>query len=246
MQPIIEIPAPIDQDPDSVVTALETAAVFASKGDATEALRWLKRAADSAGEGADDMRMLTLARSAADLTRQVQESSGANQSERVSHGPQVSAALETPVPSRASDASEPSHPPGVSTATDGSHPPQASNKWLPKPPLRMASVQPSPGERSNTRPPPPSSRPLNTPEPPRVASDKYRSARGVHGQEAKREAPNHEASRLRHAARVSVVPSNTEPGLYLVRLLEEDKPPAADAAEAFLLLVDPNATVLSR
>jgi hypothetical protein len=56
---------------------------------------------------------------------------------------------------------------------------------------------------------------------------------------------NHEP-RLRQAARVSIVPSSTERGLYLVRLLEDGHSAPADGAEGFLVLVDPNAGVFSR
>ena len=39
MQPAIDIPRPLSADTETVVTALETAELFGSKGDAQEAVR---------------------------------------------------------------------------------------------------------------------------------------------------------------------------------------------------------------
>lgn len=54
------------------------------------------------------------------------------------------------------------------------------------------------------------------------------------------------AHRLRQAARVSVVPSPDEAGLFLVRLLDDGSAPPADATEALMVLTDPNSKVFSR
>jgi hypothetical protein len=67
MQQTIDIPTPARADTETVITALETAAVFRSKGDGREAMRWLRRAAESAGAAGDDERALSLSRVAADL-----------------------------------------------------------------------------------------------------------------------------------------------------------------------------------
>ena len=67
MQQTIDIPTPVRADTETVITALETAAVFRSKGDGREAMRWLQRAAESAGAAGDDQRALSLSRVAADL-----------------------------------------------------------------------------------------------------------------------------------------------------------------------------------
>jgi len=63
--PAILNPEPGDNE--DVVSALETADIFWTKGDTDEALRWLKRAAETASDAGDDMRALAIARSAADL-----------------------------------------------------------------------------------------------------------------------------------------------------------------------------------
>jgi hypothetical protein len=67
----IVIPDPSPADAENVVTALETAAIFRSKGDGYEAMRWLRRAAESAGEAGDDERALALSRSVADLSEEL-------------------------------------------------------------------------------------------------------------------------------------------------------------------------------
>src|SRR6187549_2572390 len=67
MQQTIDIPTPARADTETVITALETAAIFHSKGDSREAMRWLRRAAESAGAAGDDERALSLSRVAADL-----------------------------------------------------------------------------------------------------------------------------------------------------------------------------------
>jgi hypothetical protein len=69
----IAIPEPMPEDPETVVTALETAAIFGARGDASEAMRWVRHAATSAGESGCDSRALDLARAASDLTPAPQE-----------------------------------------------------------------------------------------------------------------------------------------------------------------------------
>ena len=64
------LPAVLNPEPgdnEDVVSALETADIFWTKGDTDEALRWLKRAAETASDAGNDMRALVIARSAADL-----------------------------------------------------------------------------------------------------------------------------------------------------------------------------------
>src|SRR5262245_13706844 len=68
MEASLQIPVPAASDSENVVTALEMAALFGNKGESNEAVRWLKRAAEHAGEEGDDTRALALARTAAELT----------------------------------------------------------------------------------------------------------------------------------------------------------------------------------
>jgi len=49
---------------------------------------------------------------------------------------------------------------------------------------------------------------------------------------------------LRQAARVSVIQSATQRGLYLLRVLQDGEPPSEGSAEAYVVFVDPSTTVL--
>jgi len=74
MDAILDIPGPEPGDSESVVASLEAAAVFGARGDAAEALRWLQRAAESAGDSGDDHRTLALAQTLATLKGRVESS----------------------------------------------------------------------------------------------------------------------------------------------------------------------------
>ena len=91
-----KFPSPEDSDAEDVVLALETANALWGRSDAKEAIRWLRRAAEAAEEAGDDMRALTLARTAADLTTQVEK--------------------DTPAPAAKAAASSPASAPRRSTA----------------------------------------------------------------------------------------------------------------------------------
>ena len=106
MQQTIDIPTPSRADTETVSTALETAAIFRSKGDGREAMRWLQRAAESAGAAGDDERALSLSRVAADLHAELD-----------TPAPQKSA---TPPPPPSSRAAPPS-----SSSMRASHPPSS-------------------------------------------------------------------------------------------------------------------------
>ena len=58
MEASLQIPVPAASDVESVVTALEMAALFGAKGEGNEVVRWLKRAAESAGAEGHDERAL--------------------------------------------------------------------------------------------------------------------------------------------------------------------------------------------
>src|SRR6266487_4009831 len=55
-------------DSDDVTLALETARALEAKGDIPEAVRWLRRATEAAEKDGNDLRVVTLARAAADLS----------------------------------------------------------------------------------------------------------------------------------------------------------------------------------
>src|SRR5882724_1551233 len=60
------------RDPEAVAVAIETARALFRTGDRMDALRWLRRAAERAEEAGDDIRAVNLARSAADLSTELQ------------------------------------------------------------------------------------------------------------------------------------------------------------------------------
>jgi hypothetical protein len=62
------IPPPLDADPEDVFWALSTATTLFGRGERFEALKWLRRAAQSASDLGTDTRALELMKAAADLT----------------------------------------------------------------------------------------------------------------------------------------------------------------------------------
>src|SRR5262245_30646536 len=68
MNESLAFPGPEAGDPEDVTWTLQTAGTMWARGDTHEAVRWLRRAAEAAGDAGNDMRAVTLARAAADLT----------------------------------------------------------------------------------------------------------------------------------------------------------------------------------
>src|SRR5688572_31712739 len=66
------VPAPEADDPDGVAVALEAARALWISGEKSESVRLLRRAAEAAEEAGNDLRALALARTAADLTSELQ------------------------------------------------------------------------------------------------------------------------------------------------------------------------------
>src|ERR1700742_449487 len=63
-----EIPPTKPSDAEDVVWGLQTAVTLWRRGERIDALVWLRRAAQAAGDASDDDRALELARQAAELT----------------------------------------------------------------------------------------------------------------------------------------------------------------------------------
>lgn len=147
MEACVQIPVPAASDVESVVTALEMAALFGAKGEGNEVVRWLKRAAESAGAEGHDERALSLARTAADLDDQLRTAPdyGRTPSER-------------PLPSANGETHDP----------DALPIPLGRRSGFPKPPSRPPSTtsSSSPTPSSTTRPPAPSQRTQPPPKPP--------------------------------------------------------------------------------
>ncbi|MGC4092554.1 MAG: hypothetical protein QM756_32680 [Polyangiaceae bacterium] len=316
MQAAIEIPSPNPSDSDTVVTALETAAVFSAKGDTAEAIRWLQRAAESAGEAGDDARTLTLARTAAELTRTLQSVPAPPDASSASHSEgSAPRRLPKPPPLKSSSFPAPSRPSvdEQSSANSSMRPPPPSARVAPAPPSRpvtsvgsagnssrasgtagTTSVAPRPqatssapksiapsGERRRpalVTPSPSSVAPRSVAEPARTDSEatgdteQQPAAAASAPQPSEAPAPTPQAApaptspsalnpppkpsstrppetsgatRLRSAARVSVVASSTEPGLFFVRLLDEGQAAPSSSTEAMMVLLNPASTLFS-
>ncbi|HEX8796301.1 MAG TPA: hypothetical protein VF765_35365 [Polyangiaceae bacterium] len=91
------IPPVLDTDAEDVAWALQTAEALWKRNERVDAIVWLRRAAQAAGEAEDDDRALTLARDAAELA------------EWIAHNPEVQA----PGPPRSG------HPPSNAPPTQG-------------------------------------------------------------------------------------------------------------------------------
>lgn len=70
----MNFPASEPNDSDDVTLALETAEALWNRGDPNEALRWLRRAAEAAGDSGDDLRAVVLAKAVAELNASGSES----------------------------------------------------------------------------------------------------------------------------------------------------------------------------
>src|SRR5690242_5134380 len=62
------IPPPKEGDPEDVHWALSTATTLWSRDERAEAVKWLRRAAESASDQDDDVRALELMKAAAEIT----------------------------------------------------------------------------------------------------------------------------------------------------------------------------------
>jgi hypothetical protein len=179
--PMIEssgFPAPKPGDSDEVQLALETASALWSKGDAREALRWLRRAAETAGDAGDDLRAVGLARAAADLSAELQ----------------IPPSIPPPGMSRPIAAR-----PAIAPTDDSG---EVAEKTVPG---MSSAMEPSPAPTA-----------------------------AIHG------------GRPRQALRVSVLPSDAEKGLLLVRVLGEGEHPPPGAHEALLVAVEAGAHLQSK
>ncbi len=163
--PAIFNPEPSDNE--DVVSALETADIFWAKGDTGEALRWLKRAADTASDAGDDMRALAIARSVADLKSLPTQA--AAEAPRMSRPPPPSA-MPRPTPAAPSVTGSTSNAPSeasevrrLPTASPGGD--SGSRVHTSSAPQKMPPPLPPSKSRESTAPTAPSARTPNSPPP---------------------------------------------------------------------------------
>lgn len=267
IQQAIEMPTPSGADTETVITALETAAVFRARGDRQEAVRWLRRAAESAGEAGDDHRALSLSRAAADLHEEL-EGSVAQQAQE-----QAPPVLPAPPSSRAarSPSASPrtSHPPPPSAR--GARPSSSPRTSYPPRPSSRPSYLSGARPPTSTQPPQPSAAPkieatpeidvhaqpkADTPQPPPLPVESVRPTLAPVTSVPDSEPAPTPSSRAsvtgpartgaRIAARVAVTISTTKAGVLEVRLLAEGESPRIGSSEAMLVMLDPATTLLSR
>lgn len=131
VDPSLALPVPTPEDGEDVVLALETAATLWKRGDTQDAIRWLRRAAESAEEAGNDTRALALARTAADLSSGTERKAPRPPSDR-------------PLPARTGDID-----PSVAAALQVRTGPRS----FPTPPPPPSVSRPPPPSAS--RPPPP-------------------------------------------------------------------------------------------
>jgi hypothetical protein len=245
-------PAPEDNDADDVVLALETANALWRRGDSREAIRWLRRAAEAAEETGNDMRALSLARTAAELTGDLENSASAP----ASGFPPASAP-------RASK--PPAQPASVKPAPTAKAVPKAQS-------VPPAAAEPPRPARSSTPPPSGPSSPASSPLPPsaamemlsrRAAAQPSSPGRSSGGERAK-DAMAHLAAlasldastgatpRTRRnlgpyqTLRVSVEPSKDDRKSLYVRVLNQSEEAPPTAHEAMLVSMRPNIDMRSR
>lgn len=241
------IPQPEPGDSETVVTALETAAVFSARGESAEALRWLKRAAESSAEGANDARTLTLARTAAELSQVMSipappaSDPAAARPSRSLPKPPARPALSLGIENSAAD--EPSR--AAMEKTDPMMARPSRPVGTPPPPSARSVNSVSVGGGASQKIAAVSGRPRSS-EPSSPTSQRAPAVRAAAAVAVKSAALADDSASFRKAVRVSVLPSATEPGLYLVRLLEDGKPAPEASAEGILVLTDPASTFFSR
>jgi len=164
----MNFPASEPNDSDDVSLALETAEALWNRGDPNEALRWLRRAAEAAGDSGDDLRAVVLAKAVAELN-----ASGAENAPKQVKPP--------PLPPQASSSSSASHGPTNGSSAEMEYPLglKGGVKGLSKaPPAPPSTRKPSLAKPSNKPSSPPSVRPqasaktLHPPPTPHKASAK--------------------------------------------------------------------------
>lgn len=230
-----------ESDSDDVRWALETALTMWNQGDKQEALKWLRRAAESAEQSGDDMRSLMLAKARAELHSLVEhdesETGPTPLASPVSIGTPMPPASTPPV-ARASSrpAPTPSAPPAQSSPPAG-HISRPPSRPAP-PPKRPSTAGPTPSARSPIAGPPPSGR----------GSDEESRQTLINPNRAPLPQPSMTRGPMdeRRAIRVAVQPVEGQPGVFLTRPLRPGERPAPGASEAILVSIESGIDPLGR
>jgi hypothetical protein len=247
----LHFPGPEPSDPEDVAWTLQTAGTMWARGEIQEAVRWLRRAAEAAGENGNDLRAVDLARAAADLTGTL-DSAPAHSPPPLPQSPdQTSRMAAQPV-------SRPDNPP-IQPLDDAAGPFAEADHTIPEGLHAVESLPRRPTPISRRPPPPPRNiaagsvpgPPLSRPAPPSSTASRPPPSRPAPSRPAPSVRPPSVAPaslvpRTRQALRVAVEPSADDRGLLLVRPLSEDELVPAGAHEAILTALEPGAHLLSR
>jgi outer membrane biosynthesis protein TonB len=207
----LAVPTPQSGDADDVVLGLETAATLWKRGDAQDAIRWVRRAAESAEEAGDDMRALTLARAAADMTTAHEAAPQAR----------TDAAAPQPSTPSAPQPSAPSAPQPSAPSPAPSYAPTAPTPSTPPPPV--AEVAPASARRPPTPPgaPTPAAQPQKSRSSAMDALTELASLARADGTAAGKSRPTSPTA-LR-GVRVALSRSKDDPAVLLARVLGDDE-----------------------
>lgn len=224
-----EFPQPEPTDTEDVVWALQTAGTMWGRGDTREAVRWLRRAAEAAGDSGNDLRAVGLARTAADL------------SAAMNLPPSIPPPA-PPAPSPSPAADQTARVAAVLSTDAAGIPPMedAERSYTDHTVPDMDAVP-----QSDQRPPPRRSSPMAAPPPPPQRSSPS-AAPPPSQRSSPSTAPAALALRPRQALRVAVEPSSDDKGLLLVRPLAEGEPVPEGMHEAILSALEAGAHLLSR
>jgi hypothetical protein len=234
-------PGSNEQDDEQVATALDTASALWARGDAREALRWLRRAAEMAGEAGDDWRAVQLARAAADLANELQIPPTLVPA---SPGPLTPRSHPShPPPAAMPPPSQPNHAPPVSVGPRSQAAHTAPAPVSARAPLsygRTASPTPTPAPPVSVqhRPPAPSARGART--------DVVTSAPPIGPEAVARPHASATSPRPRQALHVAVAPSEQDKNLLHVRILAEGEAVPAGFHGALLVALEPQTNLLLR
>src|SRR5688572_11099653 len=144
-----DLPQAIAADPDGVQVALRAAHTLWSRGDTTESLKWLRKAAESASDEGADIRSLQLAKAAAELRAKLL--GGSEPPARAAAVSALSPASFPPSDVRPGESG--SHPIAKPRMRSDSEPPRApSSSPSPPPDAFVNGAAPEEGTSTSSRP----------------------------------------------------------------------------------------------
>src|SRR5580658_6721787 len=147
---MIGIPLTLETDAEDVAWALQTADALWKRSERVDAIVWLRRAAQAAGDAEDDDRALTLARDAAELAEWIETGAGGGSSGEaapVSGDIPVDEDVDDPednAPTIAPPPLAPASPPPLAPVAPPPHAPASPRAPAPVTPPPLAAAIPGP------------------------------------------------------------------------------------------------------